>query len=269
MKIIISHDVDHMTVWEHLPKDLILPKFIIRAKLELLKGKIGFGEFFNRMGDFVSNKWQRIDEVMDFNDEMGIKSSFFIGVNNGVGLSYPLKHAAQWVPKIISRGFEVGVHGIDFDSFEKIKKEHSIFQEISGLKNFGIRMHYLRQNESTFGHIAKSGYGFECSDQGFKNPYKIGDMWEFPLQIMDGWVMNGDARHQTRTFEETKEYTLKEIEKAKAANLDFLSILFHDRYMSSSFITWKKWYMWLIKHLKSEGYEFVTHDQAISELEQH
>ncbi len=267
MKIIISHDIDHMTVWEHLLKDMILPKFIVRAKIELLKGKIGFGEYFNRCGDFLQNKWQGIEEVMDFNDEMGIKSSFFIGVNNGVGLSYKLKHVEEWAPKILARGYEIGVHGIDFDNLEKIQKEHQIFQRISGLDKFGIRMHYLRSNASTFENIEKAGYAFESTDQGFKNPYKIGSMWEFPLQIMDGWVINGESRYQTRTLEQAKTYTLQEIQKALDANLDYLSILFHDRYMSDSFKTWKQWYIWLIQHLKNEGYEFIVYQEAVSELE--
>ena len=37
--------------------------------------------------------------------------------------------------------------------------------------------------------------------------------------------------------------------------------------MSDSFKTWKNWYMWLIRHLLQEGYEFVLHKQAINELE--
>ena len=269
MKIIISHDIDHVTVWEHLTKDLILPKFIVRANLELVKGKIGLHEYFHRYGDFFTNKWQGIEEIMNFNDSMGIKSSFFIGVNDGVGLSYSLKQVEKWAPKIIDRGFEVGVHGIDFESFEKIKKEYNTFKEISKLSKFGIRMHYLRTNEDTFKNIEKCGYLYEATQQGFKNPYKIGTMWEFPLQIMDGWVINGNSRFQTRTLEQAKAYTLQEIEKAKNAQLDFLSILFHDRYMSDSFKTWKNWYMWLVQHLKEEGYEFVLHQEAINELENH
>lgn len=267
MKIIISHDIDHMSVWEHLKKDLILPKFIIRAKIELLKGKIGLKEFFCRMSDFFKNKWQGIEEVIDFNDSMGIKSTFFIGVNNGVGLSYRLKHVKHWAPIIQERGYEIGVHGIDYDSFDGIKKEYETFKEITQLENFGIRMHYLRKDDETVSNIEKSGYLYDATVQGFINPYKQNDMWVFPLQIMDGWMVNGSSRYQSRTFEEAKAETLKQIELAKKENLDYLSILFHDRYMSNSFMTWKKWYVWLINHLKEDGYEFIVHEQAIAELE--
>lgn len=268
MKILISHDVDHMTVWEHAKKDLVLPKFIVRAFLELFKGKISFIEFLNRFGDFFSNQWQRVEEVMNFNESRGIKSTFFIGVNNGVGLSYPLKYVEKWVPVIHQRNFEVGVHGIDFDSFEKVKKEHETFKRIFKKESFGIRMHYLRANEHTFSYIEQSGYAYETTTQGFKNPFKTGEMWNFPLQIMDGWAIEGEKRYQSRDLEEAKKYTLAQIEKAKEAGLTHLSILFHDRYFSSSFKTWKDWYMWIIDHLLAEGYEFTTHEEAIKTLEQ-
>jgi len=39
MKVIISHDIDHITVFEH-KKDLILPEFILRSSVELLLGSV-------------------------------------------------------------------------------------------------------------------------------------------------------------------------------------------------------------------------------------
>ena len=267
MKIIVSHDIDHMRVWEHLGKDLILPKFIIRAHIELLKGKISLSEFINRLGDFFKNKWQCIDEVMDFNQGREIKSTFFIGVNNGLGLSYDLNQVEKWVPIIQNRGFEVGVHGISFDNYDEIKKEYDIFKRISQQNQFGIRMHYLRNNEKTIDFLEKANYLYDSTPQGFLNPYKFKNMWIFPLQIMDGWELNGDKRFQSRSFQEAKLETLSKIERAKKEKLTHLSILFHDRYMSSSFVSWKKWYMWLIDYLKDEGHQFVTHKEAIQEFE--
>lgn len=45
MKAIIFHDIDHITVTEHLLSDLIVPKFLIRRNLELALGKISFAEY--------------------------------------------------------------------------------------------------------------------------------------------------------------------------------------------------------------------------------
>lgn len=266
MKAIISHDVDHISVWEHT-KDLILPKFIVRAKLELLTGKIGLVEYLNRFGDFFKNQWHRVPEVISHNENENIKSSFFFGVNNGVGLNYPVEIAIPWIKHAVEHNFEVGVHGIGFDNQAIISEEFTRFKEVSGIDDFGIRMHYLRQNEHTFSYMEKAGYKFDASKQGFENPYKIGSMWEFPLQIMDGWVVNGTNRRQTRNLEQCKDFTKSEIDKAVNANLNYLSILFHDRYFSSSFKTWKAWYEWTLLYLKDQKIECLTHEQAIKGLE--
>jgi len=42
MKVIVSHDIDHISVTEHLLKDLIIPKHIVRSHLEWMTGKLAF-----------------------------------------------------------------------------------------------------------------------------------------------------------------------------------------------------------------------------------
>ena len=67
MQAIISHDIDHISVSEHLLKDSIVPKFIIRNGIELAKGKISMNEYVSRHVDLFKNKWQNIEELIDFN----------------------------------------------------------------------------------------------------------------------------------------------------------------------------------------------------------
>lgn len=266
MKVIISHDVDHLTVAEHVTKDLIIPKFIVRSKIEFLTGKISFIEFYNRIKEMFSNKWNGVDEVLSFNKEKGFKSTFFFGMDNALGLSYNFEMALPYINKVIDAGFETGVHGIEYVNASKIKEEYLKFKSLSKLDFFGIRMHYLRHDLNTFSKLEQAGYLFDATDSGFKNPYKIGKMWEFPLQIMDGWVMDGSKRWQTRNLMQAKEETLKLIDKAVKADLKYLSILFHDRYFSKSFETWLKWYVWLIEYLAENDFIFCTHQEAINEL---
>ena len=266
MKAIISHDVDHLTVWEHT-HDLILPKFIIRANIELALGKISVKEYFLRLSDFFKNKWQHIDEIIEFNNSYNIPSSFFIGVNNGLGLSYSAANAAYWIEKLDKQNIETGIHGIDFDSFEKVKKEFDLFKKSSTQPSFGIRMHYLQKNENTFGYFDKCGYKYDCSEFAFKNPYKIGDMWEFPFQIMDGWVIDKEKRWQTQNLQQAKDSTMYLIDKSYKENLQYLGVIFHDRYFSDSFKTWKNWYIWLVEYFKNNNIEFVNYHKAIDQLE--
>ncbi len=87
MKIIVSHDVDHLSVIEHY-KDLIIPKLIIRSFLEKFKGRISVKELRGRIISLFTNKLQNIEELILFDKDNNVPSTFFVGVENGLGLSY-------------------------------------------------------------------------------------------------------------------------------------------------------------------------------------
>lgn len=267
MKAIISHDIDHLTVSEHYLKDLIVPKHIIRSYIELFTGKISVSELFNRTGDILNNQWQHIEALHQFNQKHNISSTFFIGVNQGLGLSYSLKQSQFWIHKLLEIGADVACHGIEYESFETINSEYLLFQQTSNLKSFGSRMHYIRKNDSTLSNMAKAGYLFDSSEMGFKTPYKVGEMWEFPFQIMDGYIIEKPKQWQSKNFSQSCDATKVLIDKSFEANLPYLCVDFHDRYFSNSHKTWKDWYMWLIEYLSSQKIEFVNFKQAISELE--
>ena len=141
MKAIISHDIDHITVWEHLFKDTIIPKYMIRMHVELLKNKISLREYTLRWSDLFKNKWQNIDELVTFNNINLVPSSFFIAVNKGVGLNYSNESALLWIEQMQRRNCEIGIHGIDFDDEKLIKREFDLFSSLTKINSFGIRMH--------------------------------------------------------------------------------------------------------------------------------
>lgn len=267
MKAIVSHDIDHLTLSEHYLKDLIVQKHFVRSYIELFLGKISLTEIFNRMGDVFRNQWQHIESLHAFNTKHNIKSTFFIGVNKGLGLSYSQQQSAFWIHKMLEMGCEVGCHGIEFESFDKINTEFNVFKGFSGQSNFGTRMHYIRKNESTFTNMAQAGYKFDSSEMSFKEPYKIGDMWEFPFQIMDGYIIEKPKQWQSKNFNQSCDETKKIIDQAAQMNLSYLGIDFHDRYFSDSHKTWKDWYMWLIEYLSAQKIEFIDFKQAVNELE--
>ncbi|MCD6019415.1 MAG: hypothetical protein K0S53_2536 [Bacteroidetes bacterium] len=267
MKAIVSHDIDHLTLSEHYLKDLIVPKYFVRSYIELFSGKISVTELFHRYADVFRNQWQHIESLHDFNTTHGVQATFFIGVNNGVGLNYSQSQSAFWIQKMLEMGCEVGVHGIEFENFDKIKTEYSRFKELSNQQSFGTRMHYIRTNEHTFENMAKAGYIFDSSEMGFKSPYKIGDMWEFPFQIMDGYIIEKPKQWQSKNFQQSCDETKEIIDNAADLNLPYLGIDFHDRYFSDAHKTWKDWYIWLIDYLLNQGIEFVSFKKAIKELE--
>jgi len=266
MKIIISHDVDHITAWEH-KKDLTIPKFIFRNSIELAIRKAGFREYFLRFMELAKNKFQNLEELMGFDKENKVPSTFFVGVNNGLGLAYSLDDANYWIKKIIENGFDVGVHGIEFDNFWGIKKEYEVFENLSDLKKFGIRMHYLNNSEHTLKLLDEAGYLFDSTLDRLENPFKTGNLWEFPLHIMDSCIFHQNSRWQNQTLDQAKSTTQRTIEEADKKGINYLTVLFHDRYFSNSFRSWKDWYAWVVFSLKDTGFEFTTYREAIRQLE--
>ena len=268
MKIIISHDVDHLYVQDHLFKDLIIPKLWVRSLIQLCKGKINIRTFFYRILYIFSNRQNRIQEVMRKDEQYGIKSSFFFGMSNGLGMSYNLSRAIPYICDVKDKGFDVGVHGIEFKNYDEIKKEYDKFRSIIHADNFGIRMHYVRFDENTFEKLDKCGYLYDTTKFNKKEieicaPYKVGNMWEFPLHIMDGYVFDDGE------LEKGIEKTIKIIKEANEKNMPYCTILFHDYlYNDKCYPTGKEWYDWLLKYLKENGYECVSYRDAIGELEE-
>ena len=266
MKVIISHDVDHITVWEH-KKDLIIPKFIGRNIIELVIGTITCKECLLRFSNLFRNKFHNIDDLIEFDRKEYIPSTFFIAVANGLGLSYSLKDAKFWIERILKERFDVGLHGIAFDNCEDIKNEYNIFKNISKLHDFGVRIHYLRNSKNTLRLLNSAGYIFDSTLFELRNSFKVDNLWEFPLHIMDGYLFHRNSRWQNQTLEQVKDVTKRIIEEIYKKDLKYFTILFHTRSFNNSFKSWKDWYIWLISYLKNNDFDFISYRKAIEELE--
>lgn len=268
MKIIVSHDIDHITAWEH--KNALIPKFIIRSSIELFSGVISVREYMLRFKRiFIENRWQNIDDLMAFDLSHNIPSSFFVGMANGVGLEYSIEKAYYWADRIYQKGFDVGVHGIAYDDIEQMRNEHMKLCKKLNISDIGIRMHYLRNDKKTFTHLSNIGYLYDSTELKDENPYKIGEMWEFPLHIMEGNIFYQNGKRWTSlTLEEYKDISINRIEELENKSIKYMTLLFHDRYYDDSFTIWKKWYEWVVMYLKDKGHTFISYKDAIKELTQ-
>jgi peptidoglycan/xylan/chitin deacetylase (PgdA/CDA1 family) len=265
MKVIISHDVDHITCLEHW-KDLSIPKFMVKSLLEVMRRAVSFKEFLLRVFSLFHNKWHNIDSLIEYDKKNNIPSTFYVGVAHGLGLSYSNKRATIWIKKVIESGFRVGLHGIAYDDFESMKKEREVFSQLSGLKEFGIRMHYLRSAQNTLKYLAELGYVYDAGRRG-NEIQALGDFYSFPVQVMDSDLINSkETRLQIKDFDLIKEATIEIIETTKKEKQPYLSVIFHDRYFGPDFLMWKKWYIWVIEYLKNQGFDFCTYEEALEEI---
>lgn len=263
MKIIISHDVDHLHNDDHY-KDLYFIKLWARSSIEFLKKEISRKEWALRMSIPFKKRMNRISELLEFDKAHEVPSTFFFGMANGLGMSYKKESAVPYIQYIREMGFDVGVHGIAFDNADDIIKEHNCFMEMTSMNNFGIRMHYVRYNEETFQKLSSAGYLYDSSEfdkeKGYiiKNPYQINSMWEFPLCLMDTYL--------PYNLKAAKRKTSEIIEKAESLSLEYLSILFHDIHFDKAYSVYNDWYIWVINELSSRGYEFISYKEAVREL---
>jgi hypothetical protein len=248
----------------------------VRNFIELGLGYISVSEVTNRLMSIIKDKWQNISELIIFDKPNSIPSTFFVAVSNGRNLRYSLTNADIWIKIIQHEGFDVGVHGIAFTDSAEVKREHELFGQLSGLDNFGIRLHDIGNKKEddvkvTSDNLAlldQADYLFSSNTFTLVNPYKVGSLWEFPVGIMDGYVFNRDSRWQNRTLEQAKEDTKKLLSDAHDAGISYFSILFHDFFFSNSYVTQKSWYIWLTDFCRQEGLGFCSYIDAIKELEQ-
>lgn len=267
MKIIVSHDVDHLYATDHLFKDLILEKLWVRSFLHFCSGKISLRTFLNRLTLLFHNRMHRIEEVMEFDKAHSIPSVFFFGMENGLGMSYTQEKAQPIIQRVMAQGFDVGVHGIDYLNGDSIREEYDAFERNSGLHSFGLRNHYVRFTEETFGKMERAGYLFDSTwfnkeQLDMRSPYRVGGMWEFPLCVMDGYICTVGKP------EESIQRTRQAILQAEEMGLPYFTLLFHDFQFDEKFDPqMKHWYEQTIAFCEEKGYPFISYRDAIKELE--
>lgn len=257
MKIIISHDVDHLSVKEHLLNDLYLPKLFIRDIYHLLFLRISFGEYLLRLKEILNNKISYIKELCEYNKENNIPATFFLAVKKGRSLSYSNKQLNQAITLINTyEKTDCLIHGIEIKNIHNLKNEKLEFTRVTGINPSGIRMHYLSKKDN-IQNLHNAKYSFDSSLYGIKNPYKINGIIEFPIQLMDVFDVP-NIKFSDSNFNVIKNNTINKIKDCEKRGLKYLVVDFHDRYFSEAYLNYFEWYKFLINYLISNNYVFSS-----------
>lgn len=263
MKIIVSHDVDHLYWNDHLT-DLFYPKLWIRETFAVLGRRISIKEWWKRICIPFHRNLNHLDEIMRFDKDNGIASTFFFGIANGLYMSYSREKALTAIRMVQREGFETGVHGIAYDDTIAIQLEHDAYHKLTGELPRGIRMHYVRYTDFTFKYLEKAGYFFDATEFDkqsggiIKSPYPVGTMWEFPLSIMDGYL--------PYSITKAREISLSMLDQAEEQKIGYFSILFHDVHFSDAYSVYRDWYKWFVVECKKRNHTFVNYDMALLDL---
>lgn len=231
----------------------------------MLLGKITLREFGYRLISIFDKRLCRIPEILCFDAQNAIPSTFFFGMDNILGMSYKKDKVIPWIHYVEEQAFDVGVHGVAINDIKKIANEYEDFKRISHLDTFGIRTHYVRYDSTTFLSMEKVGYLFDSSEFNksmisLKQPYKVGTMWEFPLHIMDGYVMRDGLL-------KAQEKTIEALLRAEQSQVSYIVMLFHDyMFNDKTYPQEKTYYEWFVNYCRKSGYEFISYRAAIEEL---
>ncbi len=261
MKIIISHDVDHYKWTDHF-KDLFLIKYYSKTIFYTFTGKLTIRTALKRLSLPFKNQQHRLPELCEFDRQHHIPSTFFVGLDNALGLMYD-HSAAKWILDFLSKqGFETGVHGIAYHDKAKIREEFNTYQRLTGVPPQGMRMHYLRWHEETMSMLMDAGYHFNSTLYKTAPPTINNGFIDFPVCMMDVYELKENEKDIATSVAES----LKKIEKAAEAGMNYYTIIFHDNYFDEAYAGYFHWYREMIGALKLKGYEFISFGHAINEL---
>lgn len=205
----------------------------------------------------------------------GVKATYFFGMNQGLGLSYLPHEAKPYIELVTSNGFEAGVHGIVYDDYDGMKREFDTWTNLMGKAPECIRMHYVRYDEKTFERLSQLGYVYDSTEfykkerKTIRAPYKVGGMWEFPLTLMEGYIVPTDEVIDEVSAETLKKATLSIIDELKEKDIHYLVVLLHDPNYCWFYGGVYEWYQWLLDYVKeSPELDFMSYREVIAHLEQ-
>ena len=220
---------------------------------------------------------------MEFDKAHGVKPTYFFIMdqdrcsNDNLGGAYPLEDAKPFIERVKAAGFDAGVHGIVFDDFDGMKSECDTWTQLTGSAPKCIRNHFVRYDDKTFERMSQLGYDYDSTEFykpercTIRGPYKVGKMWEFPLNIMECYLVSPYVKNYAylASAEQMKEQTLRIIDELKAKGINYLTVLFHDTGFCTALKGYRDWYKWLVKYVEeSPDFDFMSYREAIARLEQ-
>lgn len=258
MEIIISHDVDHLYLKEHW-KDSYVPGLLLRSFKSIIKGGVSPLKVPGRF----TWKLNRVKELREYNKSLGINETYFFGMRNGLNLSYKWNDAKPFIDYLLNENILIGLHGMGYDNKDLLKEEKErIKTMLPDDYPLGIRNHYLRLGDQTLTYMNELGFAYDSTRYELSDPWKIGDMWEIPISVMDSRFINLYKNNS----DELKKRSLELLKEAEGKNLNYFVINFHDPYFNNSFPDYINWYKWLTSYLHSNNYRFINFIDALNKL---
>jgi hypothetical protein len=291
--VCLTHDVDHFAIANH-KCDHTMFGFLYRASIgsivELLRGRKSLRQLARNWLAILSlplvylrilpDFWNRLERYL----ELDHASTFFIIPKKGeAGLTstgmrlprravrYDLSQLQTSVSRIVARGGEIGVHGIDaWRDTAEARKEREQIQALTHTSETGVRMHWLFFDSESAGKLDEAGFSYDSTvgynetvgyragtTQAFR-PFGTKRLLELPLHIMDTALFYPAYLHLS------PEQAMMRIDGMVNDMRQFGGVLmvnWHDRSIAPERL-WDDFYAELVEKFKSAGAWFCTAAEA-------
>lgn len=295
--VCLTHDIDFIRIRDH-KFDHTMFGFLYRATLgtlmDVIKKKRTWKELYQNWVavlklpmvylNIADDFWFKFDRYMELEERVKARSTFFfIPFKKRMGdkvtgkgakmraAKYDVTDIQDTVKKLVNKGFEVGIHGIDsWHDTGCARTEKARIADISGKTDVGIRMHWLCFNQDTYRILDEAGFiydstfgyndavGYRAGTSQVFKPSGVNNILELPLSIQDTALFN--PKHMSLTKDEAWHLAEDLITKT-AENGGVLTILWHDRSLSPERL-YEDFYIKLLAELKNKKVWFATATDA-------
>jgi len=179
------------------------------------------------------NPYYNIPYLMDLEDKMGVKSTFFFRTKyeNGDYTDYQ-----EDMKSLTTGGWEIGLHTdpSSISDIESIAREKKDLEKISNVSIIGNRVHFLKFDDKLPNKLTELGFVYDSSIRNSKNKidekeigfYHYGKLIEFPVTIMDAYLftyMGLEEKDIVPIFKKTLE-----LSRNLNLELNVITVLWHD-----------------------------------------
>jgi peptidoglycan/xylan/chitin deacetylase (PgdA/CDA1 family) len=140
------------------------------------------------------NPYFGVRDIMEIEDKYGIRSTFFFRPLYDDGSS--VEEYRETIEKLLSAGWEVGVHINEADLLSSIEREKRALEKVANRSMLGSRVHYLKIRQDDLFLLEKAGIKYDSSvcfskdkiDRRNTGFFAVGNLIVFPITIMDTYL---------------------------------------------------------------------------------
>lgn len=268
--VVLSHDVDHLGLREHLI-DGFLARYAANIARQNLVGRFRPIQALDNYWGIVQaafghDRWDAIEDLLACERRLGVRSTWFVPVRRGAGIAFDLPRAAALARTLHEAGIEVGLHGQSPDSAREFASEAEDLGKAIGAPVIGCRMHYLRLTRAALDGFEAAGIRYDSTvmERQSLHPDEMPlpaprlarpRLMEIPLHVMDSTLFSTTGLGLNLV--EARDYTARLIARARREER-VLVINLHPNFYSQQNPEIRDWYDDLLHQITRTSDGFIT-----------